>query len=110
MSLQYVTQCKKIGDITLKGVLIELENAVIVLVWEGKNPRLGSLSITLPNKTGSHLMGEREQILGRAIGEHFSTRFEKIALVSLNISLETGLNAKSIIIDLARSLAEKGKD
>ena len=40
----------------LYGSIGELENAIIALFWVGNKPKLGSLSVTLPDKSSSQLL------------------------------------------------------
>ena len=47
----------------------ELENAVIALFWVGEKPKLGSLSVTLPDKSSSQLLGDRDELLSKMADE-----------------------------------------
>ncbi len=95
MSLNFSTKSATIEEKTLYGSIGELENAVIVFFWVGEKPKLGSLSVTLPDKTGSQLLGERDEIISRMIGERVASSLGKIALVSTN--LPKGFDGRSVL-------------
>ncbi|MFP3951472.1 MAG: hypothetical protein ACLFVP_04965 [Candidatus Bathyarchaeia archaeon] len=92
------------GDREFHGALTELGNAVIALFWEGKEPRLGSTSITLPNKTSSQLFGDRGILMGRVIGEMIAKRFDEMTLVSTYLRSKEEMDQGSILVDLTRRL------
>ena len=63
----------RVGEAELEGKVLhcgvlELENAVIALFWEGEEPRLGSTTATVPGMASSQLLGDRDQMLGRMLG------------------------------------------
>jgi len=88
----------------LYGALAELGNAIIALFWEGEEPRLGTLTVTLPNRVSSPLLGDRDRLLGQLLGEQLATNYGRMALVSTNLSISTGSAAGRILLDLARRL------
>ena len=69
MSLSFSTKSVEIDEWVLNGSLGELENAVLAIFWVGLKPKLGSLSITLPDKTSSQLLGDRDEMISKMIGE-----------------------------------------
>ena len=85
MSLNFSTKSVKLDNDQLYGSVGELENAVIALFWVGEKPRLGSLSVILPDKSSSQLLGDRDEMLSKMIGERIASSFSKIALVSTNL-------------------------
>lgn len=107
MGLNFSTEDASFQGKLLHGALAELENAVIALFWEGKEPRLGTLTVTLPTKVSSPLLGDRNRLIGQLLGEQLAAIYGKIALVSTNLSVSTGSEAGSILIDLARRLTRR---
>jgi len=85
MSLNFSTKSVKLDNDQLYGSIGELENAVIALFWVGEKPKLGGLSVTLPDRSSSQLLGDRDEMLSRMIGERLASSFDKIALVSTNL-------------------------
>jgi len=85
MSLNFSTKSVKQDENQLYGSVGELENAVIALFWVGEKPKLGSLSVTLPDRSSSQLLGDRDEMLSKMIGERIASSFGKIALVSTNL-------------------------
>jgi len=108
MGLNFSTDDINFQGKQLHGALAELENAVIALFWEGDGPRLGTLTVTLPNKVSSPLLGERDRLLGQLLGEQLAVICGKMALVSTNLSVSTGSEAGRVLIDLARRLTGGG--
>lgn len=103
MTLNYKTESITVDGKPLYGALTELENAVFALFWEGENPRLGSVTVTLPNKEASQLLGDRNEFLGRLLGERLVVKYGKIAMVSTNLSV--GFDSGKTLIELADKLA-----
>ena len=77
-----------IDDKKLYGSMGELENSVLILFWVGDKPKLGSLSVTLPDNTSSQLLGDRDMILSKIIGDRIASLFGKIVLVSTNLPID----------------------
>jgi hypothetical protein len=88
MSLKFSEKTVTVDEKILHGALSELENAVIAFFWVGERPKMGSLSASLPDRSGSQLLGDRDEMLSRMIGERLSSKFEKIALVSTNLPMD----------------------
>ncbi len=88
MSLQFSTKSIEVEGKTLYGALTELENATILLLWMGEKPKLGSMTATLPNRTSSQLLGDRDEVLSRLIGERLALHYKKLILVSSNLPID----------------------
>ena len=84
-----------IDEQILHGALSELENAIMAFFWVGDKPKMGSLSASLPDKSGSQLLGDRDELLSRMIGERLSSKYGKIAIVSTNLPL--GFDGKQVL-------------
>jgi hypothetical protein len=103
MSLEFISDFIEVDGLRLYGYLSELENAVIALFWTGENPYLGSVSVSLPNRTSSQVLGNRDEFLGKMIGERLASKYMKLVLVS--IYLPIGLNANKALFELAEKIA-----
>ena len=88
MSLKFSEKTITVDEKVLHGAMSELENAVIAFFWVGDKPKMGSLSASLPDRSGSQLLGDRDEMLSRMIGERIASKYEKIALVSTNLPIE----------------------
>ena len=105
MSLNFSNKSVLIDEARLYGSIGELENAVIALFWVGEKPKLGSLSVTLPDKSSSQLLGDRDEMLSRMIGERIASSLGKIALVSTN--LPVGFDGR-VVLGLLNELIGDG--
>ncbi|MBD3206439.1 hypothetical protein GF319_08865 [Candidatus Bathyarchaeota archaeon] len=85
MSLEQSSHEKEIEGKNIHASFIEFSNAVLAFIWEGDNPRLGTTTITLPDKTSSQVIGERDVITSKIIGERLAVKYNKLALVSTNL-------------------------
>ena len=85
MSLIFSTKSMEIDENKLTGSIAVLENAVLAFFWVGDKPKLGSLSATLPDKSSSQLLGDRDEVLTRIIGERIASKYGGVALVSTNL-------------------------
>jgi hypothetical protein len=85
MSLKFSEKKMIVENFVLYGALSELENAVITFFWVGDKPKMGSLSASLPDKSGSQLLGDRDEMISRMVGERIASKYGKIALVSTNL-------------------------
>jgi hypothetical protein len=104
MDLGFLTREASFDGGRIGGALADLGNAVFALFWEGGEPRLGTLTITLPGRVSTSLLGERDRELGLLLGEHLSQLSGKMALVSTNLQASTGSRAGRVLIDLVREL------
>ena len=64
MSLEFTSEEARHEERMLHGEATELENAVVAFFWEGEKPRLGTLTVTLPDRNSSPLLGDRDRQLG----------------------------------------------
>ena len=104
MSLNFSNKSVTFDEKQLNGSIGELENAVIALFWVGEKPKLGSLSVTLPDKSSSQLLGDRDEMLSKMIGERIASSAGKIALVSTN--LPVGFEGRVVLRLLNELLGE----
>ena len=107
MSLKFSEKMVTVEEKMLHGSISELENAVIALFWVGEKPKLGGLSITLPDRSSSQLLGDRDEMLSRMIGERIASDYEKMALVSTNLPM--GFDGKTVL-GLLNELLNDGKE
>ncbi len=107
MSLKFSEKTVTVEEKTLHGSISELENAVLAFFWVGEKPKLGGVSITLPDKSSSQLLGDRDEMLSRMIGERIASDYEKMALVSTN--LPRGFDGKTVL-GLLNELLNDGKE
>ena len=87
--------------------LMELNNAIIVLFWEGEEPKLGSTSIALPKLTSTQVIGERDQLLGQMIGTQIASKYNKITMVSTYLQISKSEGRDKVLIELLNHLLEK---
>ena len=88
----------------LRGAVAELENAVVAFFWEGEKPRMGTLTVSLPDRSSSPLLGDRDRQLGLVLGSQLSALTGKMALVSVNLPLGLGDEGGRTLLELARGL------
>jgi hypothetical protein len=105
MSLNFSTKSVEIEEKVLHGSISELENAVLSLFWVGESPKLGSLSVTLPDKSSSQLLGDRDEMLSKMLGERIASSYGKIALVSTNLPM--GFDGREVLRLLNELLSEE---
>jgi hypothetical protein len=103
MSLQFKTESIDVEGKILFGALAELDNAVLCIIWMGQPPKLGSITATLPNKTSGQLLGERDTVLSRMIGERLVSRYGKMVIVSSH--LPPDYKAGKEILELVKKLS-----
>jgi len=83
------------NGVAFQANLIKLENAVLILFYEGSG-KLGTVALAMPgigqDKAGrsSVLLGGKYMVASRALAERAAGSFGKIAVVSLNTSIEEG--------------------
>jgi hypothetical protein len=81
------------NGVTFHASLVKLENAVLILFYEG-SCKLGTVALAMPGileeKVGrsSVLLGGKYLMLSRALAERATGSFGKLALVSVNTSIE----------------------
>ena len=84
-----------------------LENVVLALIWEGAEPRMGSLTVTLPASGSSQLLGDRDTLLGRTLGVYISAKYGKMSLVSTNLSKGYSEEVGKRLLDLVKHASEE---
>jgi hypothetical protein len=87
--------------------VLELENAVLALFWEGGEPKLGSTTVTLPGTASSQLLGDRDTLLGRTLGTYIAAKYGKMSLVSTNLSKGYSEAVGKGLLDLVKRLTEE---
>lgn len=102
MSLEFISDFIEVDGIRLYGYLSELENAVIAFFWTGETPYLGSVTVSLPNRTSSQVLGNRDEFLGRMIGERLASKYRKLVMISTYLPL--GIKADKAVFELAEKL------
>jgi hypothetical protein len=107
MGLEFSTETIEFESKRLYGALVELGNAVFALFWEGEQPRLGTLTVTLPNRVSYPLLGEKNRILGQLLSEQLASIFGKMALVSTNLPTPIGNRVGRTLLDLVKGLSGK---
>lgn len=81
------------NSVTFHANLVRLENAVLILFYEGAS-KLGTVALAMPGileeKAGrsSVLLGGKYLMVSRALAERAAGSFGKLALVSVNTSIE----------------------
>jgi len=96
--------------IVLKINLLQMDNAVLALCYEG-TIKIGTLAIAAPGLrdgavgTSSVLLGGKFLIAARALAERSAAIFNKMSLVSLNTALAEGeaLRGYSSLLDKVRT-------
>lgn len=83
------------NNVTFHASLIRLENAVLIFFYEAAS-KLGTVALAMPGigeeKAGrsSVLLGGKYLMASRALAERAAGHFGKIAVVSLNTTIEEG--------------------
>ena len=104
MGLDFSTGEVAFQNKVLKGSVTELGNAVVAFFWEGDEPRLGTLTVTLPDRSSSPLLGDRDRQIGLILGAHLAAQTGKMALVSVNLPLGMGDAAGRGLLELVQGL------
>jgi hypothetical protein len=109
MSLAFRVGEAKLEGKTIHCGVLELENAVLALFWEGEEPKLGSTTATLPGMASSQLLGDRDQLLGKMLGAQVAAKSGKMSLVSTHLSQGHSEALGRTLLDLARRVMEEEK-
>jgi len=81
------------NEVTFHANLVKLENAVLILFYEGSG-KLGTVALAMPGileeKAGrsSVLLGGKYLMVSRALAERAAGFFGKLAIVSVNTSIQ----------------------
>ena len=107
MSLGFTSGEARHDERVLHGEATELENAVVAFFWEGEKPRMGTLTVTLPDRNSSPLIGDRDRQLGLILGAQIAAMTGKMSLVSVNLPVGLGDEVGKTLLELARGLFGK---
>jgi hypothetical protein len=107
MSLAFRVESVVVEGKTIHLAVLELENAVVALLWEGEEPKLGSTTVTLPEMASSQLLGDRDQLIGRILGTHIAARYGKMSLVSTHLSQGYGESMGKRLLELVKRVTEE---
>jgi hypothetical protein len=110
VSLNFLTLDVPYMDTVFHGAIASLENATVAFFWAGKEPRLGTLTVTLPDRSSSSLLGDRDQQMGLILGARMSALTSKMALVSTNLPEGVDDEAGKVLLDLVQRLLENLKE
>lgn len=88
-------------------VYTQMENAVLLYLWEGSRPLLGTLSVSLPGGISTKLLGEKNALLGQVIGEMISSFFKKMAVVSIHMRGSEDEQVARLVMGLVRDLTAR---
>ena len=99
----------ELGSVVHKVNVFPMDNAVLVLFYEG-TMKIGTLAVSTPGLregavgTSSVLVGGKYMIAARALAERVAATFNKMGLVSINTTLVEGeaLRLYSSLLDKAR--------
>ena len=108
MGLDFSTGSAPFQDRRLHAAVGELGNAVVAFFWEGDEARLGTLTVTLPDRSSSPLLGDRDRQLGLILGAQIAAITGKMALVSTNLSPAAGEEAGKVLLGLVREIIGRG--
>ena len=109
MNLAFRVESMMVEGKTIHFAVLELENAVMALLWEGEEPKLGSTTVTLPGMASSQLLGDRDQLIGRILGTHIAARYGKMSLVSTHLSQGFGESMGKSLLELVKRVTEEKK-
>ena len=95
MGLQFHVESFEVGESLIQAGLLRLENAALVLVWMGEEPKLGSLCVSLPGGRSTMVLGDRFEVLARVVCERVSHVLGCLALVSIH--LPKGVEERGVV-------------
>lgn len=104
MSLEFSTSSTIFEGKEFNVALTEMENAVFLILWEGERPFLGTLTVSLPGRVSSRLLGERDTLLGQVLGEQLAAFFQRMALVSVHLKTVRGEEVGRRILELTKEM------
>ena len=104
MSLEFSTSRMVFEGKELNVALMEMENAVFLILWEGVKPYLGTLTVSLPGRVSSQLLGDRDTLLGQVLGEQLAAFFRRMALVSVHLKTVRGETVGRRILELTKEM------
>lgn len=107
MDLNFITGSINNQNVELHGALVDLDNAVLALFWSGDKPVLGTLTVTLPDRSSSSLIGERDSQISLILGSQVAKKVEKMTLVSVNLPSNIGMGVSRLLIGLVKDLLDR---
>jgi hypothetical protein len=107
MSLRFTSREARHEEREIHGAATELENAVVAFFWEGRKPRMGTLTVTLPDRNSSPRLGDRDRQLGLILGGQLAALTGKMALVRVNLPVGLGDETGKTLLELAKELIRK---
>lgn len=102
MSLELRTEKIQCDGKELTAAFLGLNNAVLYFLWEGTLPVLGTLTVSIPGRVSSCVLGERDSLFGSILGDQLSSFFHKMALVSVNFKTLTGNTVGKRVLEVTR--------
>lgn len=104
MSLEFSTSRIVFEGKGINVGLMEMENAVFLILWEGVRPSLGTLTVSLPGRISSQLLGDRDTLLGQVLGEQLVAFFRRMALVSVHLKTVRGEAVGRRLLELIKEM------
>ncbi|MBS7649197.1 hypothetical protein KEJ17_06125 [Candidatus Bathyarchaeota archaeon] len=105
------------NGIRLSAIVIELGNSYLVLLSEGEEDNLGTLSVSILTKPeisrmpiSSTLLGERNVIIARSIAERFAAATGKMALVSVFVKTLDEARAGQVFVRLLEKILRRRRE
>jgi hypothetical protein len=102
MSLEFSTTRALVDGKELNMGFLSLDNAVLYFLWEGVKPVLGTLTVSLPGRVSSTLLGDKDSMLGSILGDQLSSFFQKMTLVSTNLKTLRGQSVGKRVLEITR--------
>ena len=104
MSLDFSTRKMLFEGKELNLAIMEMENAVFLFLWEGVKPYLGTLTVALPSRVSSQLLGDRNVVLGQVLGEQLAAFFKRMVLISVHLKTVKGEAVGRKVLELTREM------
>ena len=71
---------------------------------------MGTLTVTLPDRSSSPLLGDRDRQLGLILGAHIAAITGRMALVSTNLPLSMGEGSGKVLLGLVREIIGRDEE
>jgi hypothetical protein len=110
MGLEFSNSSASYQEMHLQAAIADLENAVVAFFWSGAEPRMGTLTVTLPDRTSSQLLGDRDHQLGLILGAQITAITGKMTFVSTNLPRQVGDGVGKVLLELVREIIGQGED
>ncbi len=110
--MKLISEKLEVRGATLLASCLELENAVILIISEGR-VRLGTTTIAIPESEwgvpySSTILGERDSVASRMVAEHAAKKTGKIALASVHLKSVKVEDAAGPIMELVEKVLSGG--